>query len=320
MPVLQIEDIQGIILFGYGRLRSACYLLLRITEPAAAGAWLDTLDLLSAQFDPARTDRAINVAFTRAGLSRLGVADPVIGGLAGEFVEGMAGTVHRQRILGDVDRSSPDRWHWGGPRNPEPHVLLMLFGRDDEILSTVVREQEAAFPGAGLELITRLDTSWLPKQREHFGFRDGVSRTDIEGFHDDARSENSVAAGEFVLGYVNAYGQYTERPLLGADQDPGGLLPPAAEDPRRRDLGINGSYLVFRQLRQDVGSFWRFIDEKTKGKDGSADVDARTRLAAKMIGRWPSGTPLVKSPDRDDPALCDDNDFLYHRGDDARGL
>jgi len=316
MSVLEIDDIQGIVLFAYGRLRSACYLLLRITRPAAARSWLASLDVRSARFDPAQTDRAINIAFTAAGLSQLGLSDTLAGEFAGEFLQGMAGTLHRQRILGDVGESSPERWSWGGPKNPEPHVLLMLFGRDDVVLADVVRQQQAAFAAAGLEMITRLDTTWLPKQREHFGFRDGVSRTDIEGFHTDARPENAVAAGEFVLGYVNAYGQYTQRPLPGPEQDPGELLSPAPEDPGRRDLGMNGSYLVFRQLRQDVGAFWRFIDGRTRGKDG----DARTRLAAKMVGRWPSGTPLVKSPDRDDPALCDDNDFFYHRAGDAQGL
>lgn len=319
MPLLQIDDIQGIVLFGYGRLRSACYLLLRIRNAAAAKAWLRGLNLLSARFDPDRTDRAINIAFTRAGLSELGVGDSVIGELAGEFVQGMAGTAHRQRILGDLGDSSPDRWEWGGPRNPEPHILLMLFGRDEAILSALAGEQEAGFAGAGLERITRLDTTWLPKQREHFGFRDGVSRVDIEGFHTDARPENTVAPGEFVLGYPNAYGQYTQRPLLDPARDPEGLLLPAPDDPRRRDFGMNGSYLVFRQLWQDVAGFWRFVDEKTK-RQGAPNADARTRLASKMIGRWPSGAPLVKSPDRDDPAFCDDNDFLYHRGDDAQGL
>ena len=30
------------------------------------------------------------------------------------------------------------------------------------------------------------------------------------------------------------------------------------------------------------------------------------------MGRWPSGAPLVLSPERDDPALGDANDFGYH--------
>ena len=320
MPLLEVDDIQGIILFGYGRLRSACYLLLEITDRSAARAWLSTLPLLSAQFNPDTTDRAVNVAFTPAGLSRLGVGAELMSDFAGEFMQGMTGTSHRQRILGDVGDGSPDGWNWGGPRNPQPHVLLMLYGRDDGVLAAVLSEQESAFARAGLTRIAKLDTNWLPKGREHFGFRDGVSRTDIDGFHTDARPENTTAAGEFILGYRNAYGQFTQRPLVRPDQDPGGLLQPAPDDPAERDLGMNGSYLVFRQLRQHVGAFWKYVGEQAKRIPGVLDPNATVRLASKMIGRWPSGTPLVRAPNVDDPALCDENDFFYYRGNDPQGL
>ena len=320
MPPLEISDIQGVILFNYGRLRSACYHLLQITEPARARAWLGSLPLLSAQFDNQTTDRAVNIAFTPAGLSRLGLSDGQMADFASEFLQGMTGTSHRQRILGDVGDSSPDSWNWGGPRNPHAHVLLMLFGRDDAVLASLLSDQEAAFPRSGLTRIATLDTTWLPKQREHFGFRDGVSRTDIEGFHTDAKPENATAAGEFVLGYRNAYGQYTQRPLVSPDHDPLGLLPPAPDDPAKRDLGMNGSYLVFRQLRQHVGAFWKYVDEQAKRVPGPVDRDAAVRLASKMIGRWPSGTPLVVAPNADDPSRCDENDFFYYRSNDPHGL
>ena len=320
MPELQVDDIQGIVLFGYGRLRSASYLLLRIIEPSAAKAWLSTLDVRNAKFDPAQTDRSINIAFTSSGLARLGLAPELVGAFSAEFVQGMTGSEHRQRILGDVGESSPDRWRWGGRNNPDPHILLMLYGKDETVLAALLSEQRAAFGRAGLDVIATLDTTWLAKGTEHFGFRDGVSRTDIEGFHTDAPPENSVAAGEFLLGYLNAYGQYTQRPLVKPDQDARGLLAPAPEDAGLRDLGMNGSYLVFRQLSQDVGAFWKFIDEKTRSGGGASVPDAQVRLASKMVGRWPSGAPLVKTPHADDPALCDDNDFLYHRAEDQHGF
>lgn len=320
MSTLQVTDIQGIILHGYGRLRSACFLLLCITKPAAAKAWLQTLDVRNAQAKPDHTDRCVNIAFTRAGLEKLGLSAELMHQLAGEFSEGMAATEHRQRILGDVDDSSPERWRWGGTRSPQPHILLMLYASDPGALSTLVAEQQASFPNAGLELLTLLDSSWLPHGKEHFGFRDGVSSTGIEGFDSGLSPGNAIAAGEFILGYLNAYGQYTQRPLLDPNHDPDGLLPQAPDDSRQRDLGMNGSYLVFRQLSQDVAGFWKFIDDKTRQGEGSPNPDARIKLAAKMVGRWPSGTPLVKSPDVDDPALCDDNDFLYHGSDDRHGL
>ena len=320
MQALQLDDIQGILLFGYGRLRSASYLLLRIAEPSTAKAWLSSLDVRSANFDPSVTDRCINVAFTPGGLARLGLPASLIGGFAPEFTQGMTGTDHRTRILGDVGDSSPDRWRWGGPNNPEPHVLLMLYGKDDETLATLLAEQRAAFRGNGLDELTVLETHWLAKGTEHFGFRDGVSTTDIEGFHTKARPENSVAAGEFILGYVNAYGQYTQRPLVTPDEDPRNLLPSAPDVPGHCDLGGNGSYMVFRQLSQDVGAFWKFMDEHTRAPDDPPSAESQVRLASKMVGRWPSGAPLVKTPDADNPALCDDNDFLYHRAGDELGL
>jgi deferrochelatase/peroxidase EfeB len=62
------------------------------------------------------------------------------------------------------------------------------------------------------------------------------------------------------------------------------------------------------------------VDGNARRESGAVDPDARIRLASKMVGRWPGGAPLVESPDADDPALCDHNDFLYHRAGDAQGF
>ena len=319
MP-LQVDDIQGIILYGYGHLRHACFLLLGINEPSATRAWLKTVDVLSGKFDRDAVDRCLNVAFTSGGLTRLGLSDAVMSEFSSEFREGMAATPHRQRILGDAGESSPDRWRWGGPGTPQPHVLLMLYARTEIALSELLIEQQSRFVSAGLTPIAQLETNWLPHDKEHFGFRDGISSTAIEGFHSNASPSNTIAAGEFVLGYLNAYGQYTQRPLVNQDQDPNGLLLRAPEDPARRDLGMNGSYLVFRQLSQDVMTFWRYCDDQTRQRDGASNAAGRARLAAKMVGRWPGGAPLVKSPETDDPALSNENEFLYHGEGDAQGL
>jgi Dyp-type peroxidase family len=41
------------------------------------------------------------------------------------------------------------------------------------------------------------------------------------------------------------------------------------------------------------------------------DPAAAERLAARIVGRWPSGAPLVLTPDQDQAALADANDFGY---------
>ncbi|HEX4930846.1 MAG TPA: Dyp-type peroxidase, partial [Gaiellaceae bacterium] len=233
-----------------------------------------------------RPEHALNLAFTSSGLERLGLPADELAAFSNEFVAGMT-TPHRTRILGDVGESAPANWDWGGPAAPVDAVLL-LYAKDEASLAPL----EETPPG--FSLVRRLGTADLDGF-EPFGFRDGISQPFVEGLGKTGPREQTVRAGEFLLGYENEYGQTAEAPLLR-----------------------NGSYLVFRQLRQDVPGFWRFADEATRRADGSSNPDARLRLAAKMVGRWPSGAPLALAPDADDPSLATANDFGYH-DDDPRG-
>jgi Dyp-type peroxidase family len=109
--------------------------------------------------------------------------------------------------------------------------------------------------------------------------------------------EPPVKAGEFVLGYPDETLELPEMPH------------PAA-------LGRNASYLVYRKLYQDVAGFRRVLSREAHDP---AEVEL---LAAKLMGRWRSGAPLVLAPQRDDAALAADahrnNDFTY--GADSHGL
>jgi Dyp-type peroxidase family len=219
---------------------------------------------------------------------------------------------HRSRILGDAGESAPERWAWGGPGGDAVHVLLLLFATDEAALARLHDERVREAEAAGLRVVAGLNTVDLG-DHEHFGFRDGISQPVIAGSGQTESALNTIQPGEFLLGYVNEHGQLTERPALEAGEDPDRVLP--RDDSHRPDLGRNGTYLVMRQLRQDVRAFWRWADEASRAPDGSADPDAMTRLAAKMVGRWPGGAPLALSPERDDPALAKANDFAYQTAD-----
>jgi Dyp-type peroxidase family len=93
------------------------------------------------------------------------------------------------------------------------------------------------------------------------------------------------------------------------------LLPSDAGDTGKKDIGKNGSYLVIRQMEQNVTAFWNYMNEKTKNKDGTVNEFESTKLAAKMMGRWPSGAPIVNFPDADPNVISDDNDFGYAKDD-----
>jgi Dyp-type peroxidase family len=103
--------------------------------------------------------------------------------------------------------------------------------------------------------------------------------------------------------------------MVKASRDPRGLLPLDVEGSPRHDLGRNGTYLVFRQLRQDVPAFRTALEELTRNEDGSPNPYERDKLAARMVGRWPSGTSLVEAPERDDASKARSNEFDYHHAD-----
>jgi Dyp-type peroxidase family len=137
----------------------------------------------------------------------------------------------------------------------------------------------------------------------------------MEGLPKATSGGDVVRAGEFVLGYVNEYGQRTERPMVPAAADPDRLLPRDADGSGAADVGRNGTYLVVRQLEQHVDAFWAYVAQATRGPDGAVDEARRMHLAAKMVGRWPSGAPLVLDPDADNPEHSNANDFTYHATD-----
>ena len=104
-------------------------------------------------------------------------------------------------------------------------------------------------------------------------------------------------------------------------RDPAGLLPQAPDDTERRDLGMNGSYLVFRQLSQDVDALLEFFDEQTRRRDGASNAEARLSSPPRWSGAGRAARRWSSRRTTDDPAFCDDNDFLYHsRSGDEHGF
>lgn len=293
---MEFEDIQGLVRFGHGHLPESAFEMLLVRDPGAARDWLREAPVTSAEKLDAPPARVMQVALTAAGLRSLELDPDIIDGFSEEFVGGMAGDANRSRRLGDIGVNEPARWQWGGP-DAEPHVLLMLYAGSGALADWQQQLHDDAFSRA-FEVIAELPATFT-SNREHFGFIDGISQPEIDwpdtvktGVHERDSYSNVLARGEIVLGYRNEYGLYTDRPLLDPQSCPAAqLLPPAEDTPALRDLGRNGSYLVMRQLSQDVAGFWQFLDSAVEG-----DSLERERLAAAMVGRERSdGKPLVPS-------------------------
>jgi Dyp-type peroxidase family len=286
------RDMQGLLRYGYGHLPEACFLLLQIDNAAAARRWLSELKVTTAERLPHPPDTALQIAFTREGLEALGLPPTLVAQFSNEFVSGMAGEESRSRRLGDTGINAPATWMWGGGEKV-PHVLLMLYAREGR-LEEWREAVQAGFAASGLRQTWSLLCSFMDG-KEPFGFTDGISQPNIDWQRQrDASSadqlfySNEAALGEFVLGYPNEYGKYSERPLLAGNDDPWAELWRAEDQPALRDLARNGSYLVFRHLHQRVHAFWSFLD-------GAAGADSRQRqaLAEAMVGRRIDGDPLA---------------------------
>jgi len=287
------NDIQGIVRFGYARMTEASYYLVKIRNAAVARSWLAGAPVTSAVKLDQPPKTALQVAFTRQGLEALGVPPFVMAGFSSEFLAGMA-EEDRSRRLGDTGQDSPSNWRWGSS-GKIPHAVVMLFG-EPSFLSAWEQSVKGQFWETGFEQIECLKTS-NHDGREPFGFVDGISQPEIDweqkrnvsinGY--ERNYSNVVCLGEILLGYTNEYGRYTDRPLLDSRDPDSSEFPPAEDHPGKTDFGKNGTYLVMRQLAQDVRGFWQFLD-----KAANSNAAERHNLGSLMVGRRLSdGTPLA---------------------------
>ena len=129
---------------------------------------------------------------------------------------------------------------------------------------------------------------------EPFGFADGISQPAFDwdvartpGTKADRAFTNRIALGEILLGYYNEYGFLADSPKLAPGDPNAALLNPSSEAGSVQDLGRNGSYLVFRQLAQDVRGFWRWVGAEAE----RVGVDP-TALAEAIVGRRMNGAAL----------------------------
>lgn len=291
-PVRELDDIQALVRTGFGSLDGASFLLLRVTDAAAARGWIAGHPPISAAgLSGGHATTAHQIAVSAPGLSALGIDLAGTAGFAPEFLQGMSVDPGRSIRLGDVGANAPEHWRWG-KAGEEPHLLLMLYaGRD--MLPAFEAEMEAGL--AGLAVIARLNATGNPAT-EPFGFADGVSQPTLDwagerepGRRADQRFTNMLAAGEILLGYGNEYGLVSDRPMAGDF-----------------DLGRNGSYVAMRSLVQDVDGFWAWAREASGTGDGKA-------LAEAIVGRRMDGCPVHGLPTADIPGVGDRarNGFTY---------
>jgi deferrochelatase/peroxidase EfeB len=353
MVTLETQEIQGIAVSGYRHLPYSKYFFLSIYDPEEAKSWLKQLlpRITTSDWGQSKPTEAINIALTHSGLAELGLPPETLISFSQEFIEGMT-DLNRSRQLGDVGESHVKEWDdiW---RDRWVHILLIAQAETKQGLEQFCREDWSNFGGLNLQgeetgyqdLQTLYEAhNHYPMQghssngsrpyegREHFGFRDAISQPEIEGSPKQVMTQDSIKAGEFILGYHNEDGDLPLTPTIPANYDVHNVLQPVAisstvntncpvrkalfnlskifnssssahsSNPGLKDFGRNGSYLVFRKLSQDVAGFRSYF---------SQFQDKADLMKAKVVGRWSNGAPLTLSPTKDNLALATANNFKY---------
>jgi Dyp-type peroxidase family len=321
-PTLDEADIQGHLATGFGTLRSR-FLGIKLIDINQARVTLlsevDNVTTLSkaqqkrierrAAFATGRErpifdDVMMAMGLSAIGLRKLGVT--LEASLDQNFVNGMAADA---ATLGDATDTSGNPLNWVVGDAPEntPDVFIILAGEIEDKLNQAANNLLSKL-GNAVRLIYDQQAYRRSDDKEHFGFNDGISQPGLRGRlsdgtflarrllpEDDPRNDiiaqpgkPLIWPGQFIFGYPSQ----SEDPRI-----------PGAERSFPQWLK-NGSFLVFRRLRQDVALFrnaFKKLAEDISDSGLSADM-----LMAKAVGRWPDGTPLAVSPDASDPSVAED--------------
>ncbi|KAJ7138453.1 fungal peroxidase [Mycena crocata] len=285
---LNLDDIQGDVLIGMKKNKELFYFFsianATAFKPKLASDILplitSTTQLLSVSTQPIT---AVNIAFSQSGLTALAITDNLGDSAfrAGQFSD--------RNALND-----PGSTNWVPEFAGTGIHGVILFASDTEgNINDEVAKVESAL-GSSITKVYSLQGAARPGSEaghEHFGYQDGVSNPSVSGFTATPMPGQSVVdSGTILLGET---GDFVTRP-------------PWAKD---------GSFLVFRQLKQLVPEFNEFLTANPIVAPGLTSQQGSDLLGARMVGRWKSGAPIDLSPMTDDPALGADptrnNDFTF---------
>ena len=330
---LPLADIQGFILRGY-RMPMVRHFLLSVKQPATARALLgrlvsgdeaDAPQITTAEdwhigFAPGPNDDAtaaprhkpdycLNLGITWPGLVALEIPQRVPSLSFKSFDAFVAGAAQRAQRVGDVGPGGPAHWIDGFGQGND-HLLLTLHALSPQAMADYSARLEALlceggafgelWRGDGMALMDMQDGQPVPTAKVHFGYTDGIGMTSLRGGPEHYPPDRQQPCEPWLF-----------------------VLREEAENyivPTPHEIGLNGSFAVFKKIECDVVGFEDFLQSK---KD---QIDPEL-LAAKICGRWRNGVPLALSPDTDSPAggltPARLNDFEYVDADgsgDAKGL
>ena len=318
---LRTAEIPTLVFGGLSPLAFAeCHLIEFGNDVAQCKKWLEQAADQAAYGEMIPDQRsAVVVALSATGLKKLGMSEDALATFPPPFQQGMWPD-WRARELGDINGNAPIHWLWGN-EECQVDVAVVIYGMTSYDLGVAGASLMNLVSPLGHKVVRTLRLAPLPgkltggqrSQREAFGFTDGISQPIINGTPKSRVASNRIhviEAGEIVLGYPDNTGKIPPSPSIADHCDPDHFLPDAGTDPfrtrpdaahyegnGRRDLGTSGTFLVMRQLDQDVAAFEGWLDTvDSQVPPGTFVTKVKEAVAAKLVGRWRDGTSLVRHP------------------------
>jgi Dyp-type peroxidase family len=327
-PVLDVAEIQGIVAPGFFKPHQT--LMGLIYERTDSGIADFQSAIRALEIDTCATtlkdrkahrDNPALVAppLLAIGFAYRGLADLTAGATQIRSEAFKIGLQGRSPMLGDPlsGKGSPSEWVVGA-QGEELDAIVIVAGDTRDSVNQRARKIGQLFRDARVRTIVQ-EGDVLPgdlKGHEHFGFDDGVSQPGIRGRasdgSDDFLTVRHVAPSAFPANALYGYpGQDLVWPgefIIGYPRtSPDPLIAGPVEE-AVPSWTVNGSFLVYRRLAQDVHGFWRAMSEEADRLSrlpGFTGMTAES-LASRLVGRWPSGAPFIRTPTKDDPALGDE--------------
>jgi deferrochelatase/peroxidase EfeB len=259
----------------------------------------------------------VNVGVSWTGLCKLGAFDS-LGGV-GEAEKAFYFDFKDPpdaKSLGAFGTSLPTSWWNGKFKSADIDLTVHVYCMQEQALDPISKTiRDAAQANQVTELVPTRDGEAITGhalqpppdglRKLHFGYSDGFSQPQINWENDPGLAgPGDHGAGHYPRGHF----------ILDDWDEKAESFP---REPSFRDLVRHGSYMALSWVYQDVAGFNRFLADNAKEVVKVAPAvppeKAEEFLAAKMMGRWRDGTPLVLSPNAENPGLVN-SDFQY-RGD-----
>ncbi len=309
---LESDQIQSLVFGGLGFMPFGHVILVRFggTTPAVR-AWLGQIRPHVA-FDDGRRLRAkavISLGMGPGALAKAGLPAGALETFPIAFLDGMTGP-GRSRILGDDLNDPADPWWWGATEAAD--AALLIYGENDAAVQALAQTVRSLTLAGGHTVYREIPLAPVGKPTlEPFGFLDGVSQPVIRGTYRGMRNPDPihlVEPGEFILGYPDNRGNLPPGPLMDALDDPDNRLPIRIDAQSGidsnivnapREIARNGSFLAIRQLEQDHDAFWAYCEGEAARLGDRLPAPyqiTKAFIGAKLVGRWPDGSSLVRNP------------------------